>query len=510
MNKKKTVVIVTLVIWVVTIGWLLRYEAFPSYFTRTLAGYKEMLSSDILMSDSWMLITFNDTPIGYSHSSIEVNDVDPVLYYGIKNEMQLKMPLMGEQHEVNVITTAHLDIMHQLQRFTFSMSSKAADSRKRKENLMEIKATRLKKNTFGASITSPHSTQRSWIEIPPDVVIHSPMTEMALKNLRVGQTMAIKTLEPSTFSTTVIQVKAIRKEKLTLGDTTYDATLLSTDYHGVDVASWIDSSDGSILKQETPFGWNMHRCTPSEALDAVLGESTEDLLKGMSVSCIGQMKDPRNSKRLKLRLTGVRFTSDELTSPRQKVESITPDEVILVTTGGRGQPASPKATPSHGKSEEYLKATTFIQSDNGKMISTAEKITAGIEDNDKKVNAIFDWVYKNVEKKMTVSLPSALDVLNTMSGDCNEHTYLFVALARAAGLPAKIKIGLAFHEGSFYYHAWPAVYADGWIEMDPTWGQRYVDATHLAFVEGELADQLAIVKLLGQLKIEVLNQSETD
>ncbi len=154
--------------------------------------------------------------------------------------------------------------------------------------------------------------------------------------------------------------------------------------------------------------------------------------------------------------------------------------------------------------DAFLSPSSFIQSRDKQMTDKADEITGSLTNNLMKAKAIFHWVHKNVRKEMTVSLPSALDVLNNMSGDCNEHTYLFTALARAAGIPAKIKIGLAYHEGSFYYHAWPAVYLKGWIEMDPTWGQEYVDATHLAFVEGELADQLSIIKLFGQLKIEVI------
>ena len=123
-----------------------------------------------------------------------------------------------------------------------------------------------------------------------------------------------------------------------------------------------------------------------------------------------------------------------------------------------------------------------------------------------KARAIYRYVHDRVDKRMTVSLPSALDVLRTMRGDCNEHTYLFVGLARAAGLPAVVKVGLAYHEGGFYYHAWPAVYVGEWVEMDPTWGQEGVDATHLALVEGELAQQVQLVKVMGQLRIAILER----
>ena len=103
-----------------------------------------------------------------------------------------------------------------------------------------------------------------------------------------------------------------------------------------------------------------------------------------------------------------------------------------------------------------------------------------------------------------MSLPSALDVLRTLRGDCNEHTVLAVALARAAGITAAMKAGLVWHKDAFYYHAWPAFYAGGWFETDPTLDQPFADATHLALVEGDVADQIAILKFIGRLQIELL------
>ncbi len=53
--------------------------------------------------------------------------------------------------------------------------------------------------------------------------------------------------------------------------------------------------------------------------------------------------------------------------------------------------------------------------------------------------------------KMSLSIPSALEVLEQRAGDCNEHTVLFTALARAAGIPCRVATGLAWSTGQFYY-----------------------------------------------------------
>ena len=110
-----------------------------------------------------------------------------------------------------------------------------------------------------------------------------------------------------------------------------------------------------------------------------------------------------------------------------------------------------------------------------------------------------------LEKRITFSVPNAVQVLETRQGDCNEHTVLYVALARALGLPARTAVGLVYLNGSFFYHAWPEVWLNEWVAVDPTFGQYPADASHIRFVIGGLAQQVEIVRLIGNLGIEVLD-----
>jgi transglutaminase-like putative cysteine protease len=95
-------------------------------------------------------------------------------------------------------------------------------------------------------------------------------------------------------------------------------------------------------------------------------------------------------------------------------------------------------------------------------------------------------------------------------GDCNEHTALYVALARAAGIPSRIAVGLVHVRGAFYYHAWPEVYLAGpagrgaWWPVDPTFDQFPADATHVRLTRGGLDRQAALTQVLGRLKIDIL------
>jgi hypothetical protein len=120
-------------------------------------------------------------------------------------------------------------------------------------------------------------------------------------------------------------------------------------------------------------------------------------------------------------------------------------------------------------------------------------------------------VHAILEKRPTVSLPSALEVLKTRIGDCNEHTALYVAMARSLGLPARVAVGLVYLRGAFYYHAWPEVWVEEprgrglWLPVDPTLNQFPADATHVRLTRGGLERQAAILGLVGRARLEILD-----
>jgi len=114
------------------------------------------------------------------------------------------------------------------------------------------------------------------------------------------------------------------------------------------------------------------------------------------------------------------------------------------------------------------------------------------------------WVARNIAPAPAAGLASALNVLAARRGDCNERTVLYVALARAAGIPSRPVAGLLAARGRFYYHAWPEVYLGDWVPVDPTLGQFPADAAHLRFAIGGFARQLELVRLIGKLRLEAL------
>ncbi|HJX33871.1 MAG TPA: transglutaminase-like domain-containing protein, partial [Desulfatiglandales bacterium] len=153
----------------------------------------------------------------------------------------------------------------------------------------------------------------------------------------------------------------------------------------------------------------------------------------------------------------------------------------------------------------FLRSEFNIESDSDEIRETAGNIVGKEKNAVAASERLMNWVYRNLDKRPVISVPSALDVLRTKAGDCNEHATLLTALLRASGIPARLCIGLVYSRNKFFYHAWTEAYVGEWISMDATLNQMPADVSHIRFISGNLDKQVEIMGLIGKLKLEVLN-----
>lgn len=114
---------------------------------------------------------------------------------------------------------------------------------------------------------------------------------------------------------------------------------------------------------------------------------------------------------------------------------------------------------------------------NGKVKEYAMKITKGKKTNLAKARAIYDWIVDNMHRDPDVKgcgLGEVDRLLETKGGKCADISSVFVALARASGVPAREVFGIRIPKGkdgdmTKAQHCWAEFYLPGygWVVVDP-------------------------------------------
>jgi hypothetical protein len=270
-------------------------------------------------------------------------------------------------------------------------------------------------------------------------------------------------------------------------------------------AGWIDEQ-GRIV-ETTQLGFELRRMPYEVAFENWRADSTRgtvtddrDILETTAIAANVRMA--KRVSALKLRLSGVSLVGFDVNGPAQRLAK----DTVFVSSASDSALMTTKRLPYRRSRDDVSSdPEPLLQSDNRDIIRLARQIQRGERDPRVVAERLNTWVHDSIAARITFGVPNALQVLKTRVGDCNEHTQLFVALARAVGLPARVAAGLAYVDGKFYYHAWPEVFLDDWVAVDPTFGQFPADAAHLRFIVGGLARQTELLRLMGNLKIDVLS-----
>jgi transglutaminase-like putative cysteine protease len=417
--------------------------------------------------------------------------------YELQEDGQLQMALLGSSSTVRLQSRVLVDEAFALRSFAFSLDPGTGPTAV--EGSLE--GTRL---TLSVRTASGERSEVRELSEPPALPLSLPR-RLAARGLEAGQRFDVALFDPATLSNRTLEIEVQAREVVRAAGRPVPAFRVETRYAGIVTRSWI-TDVGEVVREESPMGLLIVRETPEQAQRlAVPGSVQSDLIEAAAIvpRPARAIDDPTSVERLRLRLVGAdSFDGPDLQGAGQSVEGD-----VFETVDARTLEPGPREPGL----ERFLAAEPFIESDAPEIVAEAQRAAAGAPTPRAKAERLVRHVHALVEKRPTVSLPSALEVLRTRVGDCNEHTALYVALARALGLPARVAVGLVYLRGAFYYHAWAEVWVEEgrgrglWLPVDPTLNQFPADATHLRLARGGLDRQVAIVGLVGRARIDVLD-----
>ncbi len=441
----------------------------------------------------WRGVYYRGEKIGFTVSQVQATADG----FELHEDGRLQFGLLGSTTAAILKTTARVDRSFALQSFDFSLDPGTGP--------MSITG-RLNGLELTLDIGSAAGSRRETRRLPETpALMLSVGRRLAAEGLVAGETKEWMVFDPATMQNAPVVIAIGAREVVVTGaPRPMPAFRVDMTFSGLTTTSWITDT-GEIVREESAMGLITILETEQQATAlAVSSRMQEDMLQAAAIvprmARRQHIAEPRDVKLIRLRMTGADLAGRDLAGSGQTIDG----EVIELI-----DPRDLVAAATPPDLARYLGPEPFIESDAPEIRAEAERMVAGVSGARARAERLTREVNSLLEKKPTVSLPSALEVLRTRVGDCNEHTALFVALARSLGIPARINVGLTYVRGAFYYHAWPEVYLDEgrgrglWLPVDPTLNQFPADATHIRLARGGLEQQAAILPMIGKTQIFV-------
>ncbi|MBL7174654.1 MAG: lasso peptide biosynthesis protein [Desulfobacteraceae bacterium] len=494
-NKRKFFLnlsgMIVVIFWLVMIGLLVNKVHIKG--NREVGNFVPSVETIDSPQREWKEIYLKGKKVGYTVSLLKPFQEG----YFVQEEIFLKLNLMGLASGVHTLTQSRLDDKFLLESFYFKMTSGVVSfhiSGKMEGDHILIETGKGKNR----------KSRKIKLTRPP--MIGAGMGYFfKSRKMRVGETFQLPIFDPSTMAQREAVVKVVAKEQIKINRRTFDVFRLETELWGRSMTFWLDDN-GTTLKEEGFMGLTIVKSSAANAPRDIESGGDVDFYEMASIRVDKQLPDSKRLSYLKLKVDGIEnagINKQVWNGGRQRFHN-----GVMEITKERRPNKSSYSLPYEkygSEMEPFLVPEFNIESDAEEILEKARHISGRDINPNIVARKLFEWVYQKLEKRPVVSIPSALEVLRTRVGDCNEHATLLTALLRASGIPARLCIGLVYTRGKFFYHAWTEAYVGEWISIDATLNQMPVDATHIKLIEGNLDKQVEIAGLIGALRLKVID-----
>ena len=455
--------------------------------------------------EHWYNIVLSNTKIGYMHMSTEKTEYQGEAVDRHKIDMVMNFKALGADITLEITRVEYTgsDLMP---RHFLSTSNESG--------LKQVEG-RIVDGVAYIKTTLNGETTESEVPVPPDTISeHVGVESLFKQGLKIGDKRNFHIFSFDLLKPVKVALEVEGKDTLTDPSEEKQVYVLRQQLdmmNGLTMKTWLDA-DGVNYRTEVPM-MGLSMVTTKTDKETALGgiEEVDVVLKTRILPSGKRPTMKAKNFEADIKLTTGNITDTIMSTSQQKLE-------VSGENAGRLSIQVPTVAaencpnlPIQDAEGEFLGASAYIQTDAPAIRAKTEEILDGEVNSWRAAEKLCQWVHTSItEKKMSGGFGSSLTVLETLSGDCTEHTVLFIALARAAGIPARICSGITFAKDGFYYHFWPEVYVGRWVQMDPTFGQTIADANHIQLGGSTLESNNlmeyaeGVFRTLNQLEIAIV------
>ncbi|PIQ95662.1 MAG: hypothetical protein COV67_13740 [Nitrospinae bacterium CG11_big_fil_rev_8_21_14_0_20_56_8] len=456
------------------------------------------------VEEEWLGTYFQGKKLGFTQVRTDSGPAEVT----VDSRVHIRMEMQGLDQSTTFTQSTVLDPENRLLRF--SLVQEIMGNRQKVDG-------RIEGDTLVYRVVATGFDREKSIPFPPGAAPSATyLLNLARDGLKTGKKGKISIFMESFQVMSELEYEVLREEDVESLGQTHHAFVLLQRLSGMESTLWL-TAEGLMLKEVVASGFESVRETGAAAID--LGKEPLSVSHLITLSLVkprGEMVRPETQRRLTLALSNIRSPELLPQDRRQRVVETgrQADGAFRLVLNVATEPPAPARivpfpvpAPEEGAAA-FLGESPHVQS-NHPLIRALSREVTGKDKKDAWAAAlkINRWVYENLEKVLVDSV-TALDALKNRRGECQSHTYLFTALARAAGIPARVVNGLVFSKeyGGFLYHAWPEVYVGEWRALDPTLGQDAVDATHVKLSGDEEETPLKLMEFIGRVGIDLIEK----
>ena len=492
-------VIAILTAWVLSLGWLVKREVFRPTGARLAEAALAVPPGALFYR-----LDVGGQQMGYSSTTI---DTLPSALR-VETVFVLDVPALGKLHRTTARSTTMLSRALRLQSVIASFDGDIGR--------FETHGRVLGDTVFSVAIVSGQDSQMTRIPLKGPVTLPAllPLRLAFGGELQSGRSYTARLFDPLLVTGRDVTARVSAETTLVVSDSadidsttmtwvpehfdTVRAFRIDQEANGVTTHSWIDAQGRIVLTASEP-GFSMERAA---------FEIVYENFKHRDTARVARSSTAPGADAI-VPLTALAAGVHASPTPRQRLRLLLNerDTVEIVQASAIQAGAAAYRLPSQDTAlARWLAPEPLIQSHDPRIAAQGRLIIGRERSPGRVAELLTHWVSRSLQRATSIepSAPSAVKVLETRRGDCNEAATLFVALARGAGLPARTVAGLIYLNGRFYYHAWAEVFLSAWTAVDPTFDQLPADASRLPIVTGGLARQVELVPLIGRLQLEVL------
>lgn len=444
-------------------------------------------------SQDWYGVYVGGKKVGWYHQDFGRIGAGSEAAYVSSSSMYLAVEAQGQQVEMQIDERKEFDA-------AAPFALRAARSETKETGGSRLVEVRRESGAYKASVVEGGESRAMDVAALDYTLADSLTPDLWIKAGRAaGDTARFREFDVSELKADAVTytVSAV-KESLVAGVRTkfYEATLKWAG-KGVEASATLDTAGKSI--SSGVGGLCEIRAEPEEQARRL--EKSGDLFVFGTARIDRPIGDPRHVTKLVVDVEGAGL--DKIVAgPRQSVERSALGGTVTLSLGaGHGE----TETATAGEMADALAETVDLPTKLPKVVELATEAVGDAKTTQEKVDRLVHFVSGYVEDAAMPRHVPVTEILTAKKGDCTEHALLFVTLARAAGIPARLVGGLMYMGDdvkAFGGHKWGEVVVDGkWVPVDPTWDQTVPDATHIALTRNETGmGQLAT---LGRVKFKL-------